>query len=568
MLKAAWMCLLSALSVGILQAQDILGDWHGTLKAGGAELHLLLHIARGDNGALKATLDSVDQGANGIPVTSATLQGSDLKLRIESLHGSYEGKVSSDASVIAGTWTQGQPLPLDFQRGTPKPIEHGRAQPPDIDGVWLGALDFGSAKLRLVFHILNTADGLTATADSPDQGAKGLPVSSVTRTGSSLKMEMKTLGAIFEGKISEDRNTITGTFTQNGASVPLVLSRTKDAAQLERPRPQNPVKPYPYREEEVGYDNQAQKVHLSGTLTIPKAEGKHPAVVLITGSGPQDRDESLMGHRPFLVLSDYLTRQGIVVLRADDRGVGKSTGVFEKATTADLATDAEAGLSYLKTRPEVDPKKMGLIGHSEGGIIAPMIAALNPDVAFIVMMAGTGVRGDEVMPAQVRAILEASGKSHAEAEKAAADQRTLILFSEHEREKAPLQAKIREVLGAKLSDTQVEAQLNQLRSPWFQYFSQYDPAVALRKVACPVLAINGDKDLQVLPDQNLPPIREALKSSGNPKYEVAELPGLNHLFQTAKTGSPSEYPEISETIAPVALQKISSWIRSVTNSEM
>ena len=254
-------------------------------------------------------------------------------------------------------------------------------------------------KLRIVFHITNTEDGLTATMDSPDQGAKGLPVTSVIRNGSSLILEMKQVGGRFEGKIAADLSTIEGTWAQGGSSTPFELKRVKDAA-VERRRPQNPVKPYPYREKEVMYDNPAAGIKLAATLTIPQGKGPFPAMELIVGSGPHDRDESLMGHKPFLVLSDYLTRKGIAVLRADKRGVGKSGGSYAMATTADFATDAEAGVAFLKSCSEVDQHKIGLIGHSEGGVIAPMVAARDPDVAFIVMMAGSGVPGEDILVAQ------------------------------------------------------------------------------------------------------------------------------------------------------------------------
>ncbi len=565
MKKMLWIIgLASALFSGALHAQNIVCDWHGTLHAGAADLSLVLHITKGSNGTLKATLDSVGQRAIGIPVTSITLQDSTLKLTIDAIHAAYDGKVNTDATSIAGTWSQGQSsLPLDFQRGTIKTAQDKPVKPSDIDGAWLGTLDVGATKLRIVFHIVNTEHGLMATMDSPDQGAKGLPVTAITRNGSSLKLEMKVLVAVFEGNISPDLKTMTGTFTQNGASFPLLLSRVKDLTQLERPRPQNPKKPYPYKEEEVAYNNKVQGIHLGATLTVPQGTGPFPAVVLITGSGPQDRDESLLGHRPFLVLADYLTRKGIAVLRADDRGVGQSSGNFAAATTADFATDTEAGLAYLKTRPEVNPHKLGLIGHSEGGVIAPMVAARNPDVAFIVMMAGTGVRGDQVLPAQIAAILEADGKSPEEAEKRAAEEHQLLQLAEHEKDNTVLEKKMRELSTTKISDTRMEAQIKQLRSPWVQHFLEYDPATALRKVKCPVLAINGGKDRQVLPEQNLPAIRNALAAGGNTHFEVEELPGLNHLFQTAKTGSPSEYAGIEETISPVALEKISNWILGI-----
>ncbi|HEX3821259.1 MAG TPA: alpha/beta fold hydrolase, partial [Candidatus Sulfotelmatobacter sp.] len=341
---------------------------------------------------------------------------------------------------------------------------------------------------------------------------------------------------------------------------PLVLKRLKDQAEIERRRPQNPTRPYPYREEEVHYDNKVQNVTLAATLTIPEGKGPFPGVVLITGSGPQDRDESLMGHKPFLVLSDYLTRHGIAVLRADDRGTGMSTGVFANATTADFATDAEAGIEYLKTRTEINPHKIGLIGHSEGGVIAPMVAARNKDVAFIVMMAGTGVPGDQVLEAQGEAISIANGTSPTEAARKAAKEKEILTLIETEKDDAKLEKELRDKMAGDIPEGQVGAQIKQATSPWFRYFLTYDPATALRKLTCPVLAIDGSLDKQVLPSQNLPAIRKALEEAGNKHFEIDELAGLNHLFQTAKTGSPAEYAEIEETIAPAALETISSWI--------
>jgi pimeloyl-ACP methyl ester carboxylesterase len=282
--------------------------------------------------------------------------------------------------------------------------------------------------------------------------------------------------------------------------------------------------------------------------------------VLITGSGPQDRDETLLGHKPFLVLSDYLTRKGIAVLRADDRGTGKSTGDFAAATTADFATDTEAGVAYLKTRAEVNPHKIGLIGHSEGGVIAPMIAARDHGIAFIVTMAGPGVPGDQILVAQVRAIDLASGKTPEEAEKDATQEREVLELLKTDKDDATLEKDVRAKLGGDVPDAKVGLSIKQLNSPWFRYFVNYDPAIALRKVQCPVLAIIGEKDVQVPARQNLPAIREALEEGGNKHFDVEEVPGLNHLFQTAKTGGPMEYAQIEETISPVALDKMAGWI--------
>lgn len=561
MKRALITTLLTTLMVGAAYAQDITGDWQGTLKAGPADLRLVLHITKANDGSLKATLDSIDQGANGIPVSAVTLKDSKLNLTIEAVRGTYEGKVNADASVISGTWTQNQPLPLDFKKATaPIKTEHKAAKPSDIDGAWLGTLDTGTAPLRLIVNITNTEDGLIATLDSPDQGANGIPVTTVTRNGASLKLEVKGIGGVLEGPLDKDLTTIDGTWTQGGRTLPLLLKRVKQGSEMERRRPQNPEKPYPYREEEVEYKNQSANVSLAATLTVPQGQGPFPAVILITGSGPQDRDESLLGHRPFLVLSDYLTRKGIAVLRADDRGFGKSTGIFGTATSADFATDAEAGIAYLKTRAEVDRHKIGLVGHSEGGLIAPMVAARNPDVAFIVMMAGVGVPGDQILVEQALLISETSGQSEPEARKVAAQQREVLDLVKQEKDEAMLEKKLREKLSGQVPEVQLGAIMTQVRSPWFRYFIEYDPAVNLQKVICPVLAINGERDVQVPPQQNLPNIRKALEAGGNKNFEVDELPGLNHLFQTAKTGAISEYAEIEETMSPVAMEKVANWI--------
>jgi fermentation-respiration switch protein FrsA (DUF1100 family) len=541
---------------------QIAGDWQGTLDTGGPQLRLALHITAAKDGSFSATLDSVDQGANGIPVTSVTVKDSKLSLVIDAVHGTYEGTVSKDASAIDGTWSQGQPMTLNFKRGVfaavpePKP-----GAPTDIDGTWLGTLDAGAIKLRVLFKIVNTADGLTAKMQSPDQGPSWITASSVTRNNGTLTIEMKTIGGVFEGKIAPDLGSIDGTFTQMGNPLPLVIKRVKDQSELERRRPQNPVKPYPYREEEVTYTNKAAGNTLAATLDLPNGKGPFPAVLLISGSGPNDRDESLLGHKPFLVLSDYLTRKGIVVLRADKRGVGKSTGDLGKATTADFASDAEAGVAWLKTRPEVDRHKIGLIGHSEGGIVAPMAAVADSSVAFVVMMAGSGVPGDQVIPEQVRLIAEANGESKEKADEEAVAERESLTAVETEKDPKALE----HLLGVKLAaegmpDAQIAAQIKAATSPWFRFFITYDPATALRKLTVPVLVLNGSLDLQVPPAQNLPAIRKALEEAGNKHFEVDELPGLNHLFQTAKTGSPSEYAEIEETMSPVALDKIATWI--------
>jgi fermentation-respiration switch protein FrsA (DUF1100 family) len=530
------------------QSVPIAGDWQGTLTAGGAELRLVLHISAAPDGSLHATLDSIDQGANGIPVTAISLNDAKLDLTVSAVHGTYAGTLSSDDSEIRGTWTQSQRLALNFKRAAHPAISAQSAPPTDIDGTWAGSLDLPSMKLRLIFHIANTTAGLTATMDVPEQNAKGLPATSITRAADNLKIEMKQMGGVFSGTIhlnSTPAPTITGTWTQ-GEAMPLILTQVKDQASLEPRRPQNPAKPYSYRSEDVSYTNPLQHDTLAATLTIPPGKGPFPAALLITGSGAQDRDETIFGHKPFLVLSDYLTRHGIVVLRADDRGTAKSTGDFATATTADFANDVEAGVAFLKTRPEVDPHRIGLIGHS--------------DVSFIVMLAGTGVPGAQVLAEQSLLLAEASGVPKDTAEKNAAIERAMLALVVSEKDEAVLEKELHAQLYGKLPEAQVGAQIKFITSPWSRYFLTYDPAVALRQVHCPVLVLNGSKDLQVSATQNLPAIRQALHDGGNQQVEIDELPGLNHLFQTANTGLPSEYAQIEETISPVALEKISTWI--------
>lgn len=441
-----------------------------------------------------------------------------------------------------------------------------------IEGTWLGTLKFSGTELRVVFKILQSPEGkLTATLDSPDQGAKDIPVEEVVFQNGHLHLDAKSINGVFEGDIKEDNSTIEGQWNQGGVTIPLALKRTEKVPEVSRP--QEPKPPYPYDEKEVVYENKKAGVKLAGTLTLPRTDGPFPAVLLITGSGPQDRDETVFGHRPFLVLADYLTRRGIAVLRVDDRGIGKSTGIFAKVTSEDFAGDALAGVEYLKSLKEINPKQIGLLGHSEGGIIAPMVATKTPDVSFIVMMAGTGLTGEQILYLQSALIQKASGTSDEAIARDRKLREQMFAVVKEEQDSAAIDKKLRIVLTdalAKMSEKEkqemgyspemVDMSIKQLLSPWLRFFLTYDPKPTLRKVKCPVLAINGEKDLQVPPRENLRAIEEALKAGGNKDYTVKELPGLNHLFQTSATGSPTEYSKIEETISPTALTIIGDWI--------
>ena len=456
----------------------------------------------------------------------------------------------------------------------------------ELLGLWQGTLAIPGSPLRLVLSIEKQAAGGTgksaykATLTSPDQTPQPFPVTKIEFTGDILQWEVTSLGASYEGKANAAKTEIIGTFQQGGGAFPLTLKRVAKVQPAEKPKPkqQEPTRPYPYNEEEVTVSNKAQNVTLAGTLTLPRAKGPFPAVLLITGSGPQDRDEALLGHRPFLVLSDYLTRRGIAVLRVDDRGVGKSTGSFGAATSADFVTDAQACVAYLTSRKDIDAAQIGLIGHSEGGMIAPFVASQSPDIAFIVMMAGPGMRGDKLLLLQGDLITKAEGVPDAAFAQNHALRQRLIETVTSEPDAAKRQEKL-DAIGADMKkqltqadkktigdvDTFVKAQTQTLNSPWMRYFLAYDPQPMLQKVTCPVLAINGERDLQVPPKENLALVEAALKAGGNKDHTVRELPGLNHLFQTCKTGSPSEYAGIDETIAPLALQTMGDWIAQHTH---
>lgn len=456
-------------------------------------------------------------------------------------------------------------------------MEQGSADPSGFVGNWVGSLSVGTMQLRMRFEIGESGGELTASVFSLDQGNAQVPVESVTLTGATVTIAMPIAGATFEGTLSADGNSIEGSFAQMGSTLSLNLERS-DADETEARRPQDPVEPFPYLSEDVSYPNPDGGHTLAGTFTRPESDGPFPAVILISGSGPQDRDEALLGHRPFLVLSDHLTRRGIAVLRFDDRGVGESTGNFAAATSRDFASDVLAGVAYLKTRDDVDAGAIGLAGHSEGGLIAPMVAVESDDVAYIVLMAGPGVNGERILYEQGELIARANGASR----EAIAQNRELqsamfeVLKTEPDVERAgevladlvraALEAAGEEVRAqAGITDDAtldgaVTAQVQSVNTPWFRYFLTYEPAETIERVTVPVLAINGERDLQVPYEENLREIEAALRRGGNTEYEIHALPGLNHLFQYSDTGSPTEYQAIEETWSVEVMELIADWI--------
>ena len=437
----------------------------------------------------------------------------------------------------------------------------------DVTGSWEGMLEIQSARLPIVFHIERNDSLLTSTMDSPDQGAFGLPTTRSSFRENKLEIIASGLGLLYRGTLEND--TITGTFSQGGISFPLVLRRSgKPLLQ----RPQTPQEPLPYISEEVIIPNSDKSFSLSATLTLPDSPGVFPAVILIAGSGPNDRDETLYGHKPFLVISDHLTRNGFAVLRYDKRGVGKSTGNFDKATLRDFADDATMALNYLRQRKEIDNLKIGLLGHSEGGIVAPMVASVEKEVRMMVLMAAPGITGIEVVLDQNEISMRQQAMEPGTIEKLQMLNRemfeSLLSWDGSENHRTALRDKLLHLwnqlpilLKMKINkESYLRSQFNAMIKPGYRSFLAVDPASYLEKVSCAVLAVNGENDLQVTAEKNLTAIKKALGKGGNNGTATKVYPGLNHLFQESTTGRVDEYAKITQTISPEVLSDITNWL--------
>jgi alpha/beta superfamily hydrolase len=447
------------------------------------------------------------------------------------------------------------------------------AQQADFNGTWEGKISVG-VDLRVIFHVARNENGsFTTTTDSPDQDAFNIPCDATIVSGDSIRIEMKGMNAVYAGKLISD-SAITGHLTQ-GFSIPLTLKRSTREANLPK-RPQTPLPPFPYKSEDVEYDNADKSQHFGATITIPEGKGPFPAAVLITGSGPQDRDETISAHKIFAVLADALTRNGIVVLRVDDRGMGKSTGHFSSSTSADFAKDVNVSLDYLLTRPEVNKKKIGMIGHSEGGMIAPLVAVERKDIDFMVLLAGPGVKITQLMVEQNEAMMKSILSTRA-FDAFMPYYKKLVGIVSSTTDSAMISQSMRKAADewVAVTDTSILNELGfsekgkqrttsmmieKLTTPWFRYFFAYNPQPVLEKLNSKVLALNGSKDIQVLASSNLEGIRAALKKSKSKTYTVKELPGLNHLFQTCITCTVMEYGKLEETFSPVALKEINDWL--------
>ena len=442
-----------------------------------------------------------------------------------------------------------------------------QAETADLVGRWEGAIRVGDASIPVVIRVAQGPDGLVAVMDSPAQNARDIPVAGLSEASGVVRFTVPMAGGRFEGARSEDGATWTGTLSQGAASMPLILTRTAATAEVAAPappgRPQTPVPPFPYAAEDVTFLNAGAGITLAGTLTLPEGAGPFPAVILLTGSGAQDRDETILGHKPFAVWADALTRRGVAVLRFDDRGVGGSGGGTAGETSNDFATDASAAIAFLRTRREIDPARIGLMGHSEGGMTAPLAVSQGALAAFVVMIAGQAVSGADIITEQAARLAEAAGASPEQVAETRRVQGEVMAAVVRNRDDGPAAARDAEavLVAAGQSPAQARAGVRALSSPWYRWFASHDPAPALAALDVPVLGIYGGKDLQVPADQNA----EALARI-QPAAEIVVLPGLNHLMQTAGSGLPAEYGTIAETLAPEAISTVTDWVVRVSGA--
>jgi len=571
----------SAVHAGDQVREALLGSWEGMLQAGGTQLTVRFHIGKDETGTLTGTMDSPDQGVTGLPVASVSLSGRDLDIDIAAVAGKLTGRISEHERRIEGHWHQaGQSFdialrPIDPEQGSigdSTGLALDRSIWARVAGYWRGELQTPGAALALGLEFTQPGVPLRVFLDSPDQGVEGIPATDLSHQDGRLTIQFASLAA--ELRLTLGSETLPGTWIQAGQEMPIEFAR---AGRPEPPaRPQTPEPPFPYDAQTIRFPSMTGDFELAGTLLVPDT-APAAAVVLVTGSGPQDRDESIAGHRPFLVLADSLARRGIAVLRYDDRGVGESGGDHGTASLSDFTDDAAAAVKALRANLGAREIAIGMIGHSEGGMIAPGVAN-REQLDFVVLLAAPGILVSELLPLQQRLILEAGNADADSTAQSIETTRQLLRIIEDEPDDAQARRKIRSLFARRTGETnnpemsaeQIEqaadAAIRRTVNPWFRELITVDPLAEMRRIQGRVLALYGQLDLQVPPGRNAEPVRQALGHLPSSAFSVETLPGLNHLFQPAQTGHPSEYAQIETTISPDALKRIGDWIDSATAS--
>lgn len=559
--------------------EPILGRWEGTTSVMGTELDFQLDFKEA-NGALTATIDIPAQGARAVPLTNVRWDGTQAHVELPAGPGLAVWEGTLKDGRLQGKFTQGGAEgTFTMSRPNNRPKAPPAAHLLPIIGKWEGAAALGGTEIP--FSVEFSADGanLSATWDCPQQGAFGIKLKNVRFAVPQVHFELAGGAglAIWEGDLKD--GLIEGKWSQAGGTGAFHLNRPGAAP---KPAAAAPAEKPPYREEEVLIQSGAVK--LAGTLTIPEGKGPFPAVILLTGSGPQNRDEELFGFKPFRLLADAFTRKEIIVLRCDDRGIGGSSGSSNEATLEDLTADAEAMLRFLKKRPEVLPTRIGFLGHSQGGLVAPMVAVQAPEVAFLVLLSGPATPAEQILLAQAELIAKASGATPESIHLNATIQKLAFTLARTGQGQAEFEAAI--VKAAKdqfaalpedqrkalpnpeeLAKGQAQQQLAVVRAPWFRSFLLHDPAPVLEKVRCPILALFGELDLQVPAQENKEALLQAAAKGGNCAVKVEVVPKANHLYQEARTGSPLEYPSLPKAFVPGLIDSIAVWIKAIPNNK-
>jgi pimeloyl-ACP methyl ester carboxylesterase len=546
--------------------------WIGTSGTGRTTRRTILEL---EPGAGSGRLTILQRTVDTRELTSLTDSGGTIAFALAGSEASFRGQRDPNGRTITGDLTLrrgSEPRPVTLQRVSPN---DGTAR--ELHGHWAGQIIAQGFPARVVLRFVPTPCGASHLfLDSPDQASMNLPSTALSVRGDSVYFGLEYLPATFHGVIDTSGTRLSGEWRQLGMTMELTVQRT-DSASATR-RPQDPVPPFPYRAEDVKLQNGG--ITLAGTLTIPEGRGPHPAILLLSGSGAQDRDETVAGHRPFLVLADTLTRAGVAVLRMDDRGIGGSGGEILNATLEDNASDASAALRFLAVHSEIDVDRIGLLGHSEGGLLAPLVARRDSLVRFVVLLAGPAMRGASLIVAQQRALARAAGEPEEVTDVRRMATMTIMRILREEPNDSIAQRRadsaMAEIRAAGTSREQAifdslygaerEANVNSswslMTSPWFRHLSAFDPAPYLSTLRAPALTLFAQRDLQVPAERNAELMRILLRRAGNPDATVKTFEGLNHLFQHATTGLPDEYAMIDETIAPEVLRTIVEWIVS------
>jgi uncharacterized protein len=555
--------------------------WYGVIKTPMQHLRTVIELQQDAEGKWKGSSISLDQQGARIAIDEVLISAEGMELKMPKVDAIFKGTFAGERCT--GSFVQaGVTLELVLERVSSIPTE------PEAEETWSGTLDAGVAKLELQFRWLEEVDAQagaqsqpprTAILDSLSQNAGGF-AGTVTDVDGKITMDFPILKAKFEGTREVGGTSIVGSWSQGQGALPLTLDRRAvpvDLSSIKPNRPQTPQSPFPYTEQEVSIDNAAAPgVTLKGTLTLPAGEAPCAAIVIVSGSGPQDRDETILGHKLFAVLADAWARRGVATLRYDDRGVGQSTGDFATATTDDFASDAWAAVQWLRSQARIDPKRVGIGGHSEGALVSSILAADHPDIAFALLLAGPGVDGLQVIKSQSVAIAMTGNLDWSETQRKALQESTKTLMDsvcelllrqplpKADAYEPAIEAMVASLtaVGKPPSDDALNGlrkSIEQLSDPWFQRFIRIDPAPYLNRIdSIPLLAIFGDQDVQVLEEVNLVPMRQAL--ADNPNAQVELVRGINHLLQPSPDRDLSRYAAIETTIDPALLQRLTDWL--------